>query len=121
MMNRANKNGQPQPGYHSTNNEIKAVNTLYGLIMGITADRIVTDQEIQFLNLWIKENERYTNAFPLNIIKRRVNEILADGIITQEEREHFYQTLIELKATNSRQPVRLADSAMVRFLKIPII
>jgi len=38
MMNRANKKGQPQPGYHFTNNEIKAVNTLYGIVMGITAE-----------------------------------------------------------------------------------
>ena len=90
------KNGQPSPGIHRANNEIKAVNTLYGLIMGITADRVIQDDEIMFLSLWLADNEAYTNSFPLNIIKNRINDILADNIITQEERDDFYQTLIKI-------------------------
>lgn len=89
-------NGQPIKGLHLANNEIKAINTLYGLIMGITADHIVSDDEIHFLNLWLSDNEKYTNAFPLNVIKNRIEDILADNIITQEEREDFYQTLTQI-------------------------
>lgn len=90
------KNGQPQRGINLADNEIKAINTLYGLIMGITADQEVNDNEIHFLNLWLSDNEIYTNTFPLNIIKNRIADILADNIITREEREDFYQTLINI-------------------------
>lgn len=90
------ENRQPDIGIHLANNEIKAVNTLYGLIMGITADQSVNDDEINFLNLWLKDNEIYTNTFPLNVIKRRIDDILADNIITREEREDFYQTLTKI-------------------------
>ena len=89
-------NGQPNVGIHSTNNEIKAINTLYGLIMGITADRVITDEEIMFLKLWLEDNEIYTHSFPLNVIKNRINDILADNIITQGERDDFYKTLIQI-------------------------
>lgn len=90
------KNAQPPAGLHFANNEIKAVNTLYGLIMGITADQIVNDEEFHFLNIWLLDNEIYTNTFPLNVVKRRINDILADGIITSEERENFYQDLLKI-------------------------
>jgi len=90
------KHGQPHKGIHLANNEIKAVNTLYGLIMGITADKIVNDNEIHFLNLWLSDNEIYTNTFPLNVIKDRITDILADNIITSKEREDFYQTLTKI-------------------------
>jgi NAD-dependent DNA ligase len=90
------ENNQPPIGFHAANNEIKAVNTLYGLIMGISADQSVNDDEIHFLNLWLKDNEVYTNSFPLNVIKRRINDILADNVITIEEREDFQQTLTKI-------------------------
>jgi hypothetical protein len=95
-----NTQGQPDPGFHFANNEIKAINTLYGFIMGITADRTVTDDEVIFLKLWLDNNADYLNTFPLNIIKRRVDEILADGIINQEERENLYDILIELQGND---------------------
>jgi len=90
------ENGQPEPGIHLSNNDIKAVNTLYGLIMGITADQVVTDSEINFLDVWLRNNADYLNAFPLNVIKRRVDDILTDQIITKDEREDLYQTLVQL-------------------------
>jgi hypothetical protein len=95
-----NAQGQPDPGFHFANNEIKAINTLYGLIMGIAADRVVTDDEIIFLKLWLDNNVDYLNAFPLNIIKSRINDILADGIITQDERENLYEVLTELQGND---------------------
>lgn len=80
-------------GFNLASNEIKAVNTLYGIIMGMTADGKIIDEEIHFLNLWLMDNDPYTKSFPLNIVKARINEILTDNTITNEEREHFYQTL----------------------------
>lgn len=90
------RNNQPSTGLHAANNEIKAVNTLYGLIMGITADQDINEDEINFLNLWLKDNKIYTETFPLNVISRQINDILTDNIITQKEREYLFQTLTQL-------------------------
>jgi NAD-dependent DNA ligase len=89
-------NRQPERGIHFASNEIKAVNTLYGLIMGMAADNVINDEEINFLNIWLLDNEIYTKAFPLNVIKSRIDDILADGVITQAEREDFYETLAKI-------------------------
>jgi NAD-dependent DNA ligase len=90
------ENGQPPLSVNFANNEIKAVNTLYGLIMGISADNKITDEEVHFLNLWLVNNDTYLHAFPLNAVNRRVNDILADGIITHDEREDFQQLLSKI-------------------------
>lgn len=86
-------NNQPPPGFHAASNEIKAINTLYGIIAGITADRAINNDEVIFLSLWLKDNEAYAQSFPLNVIKRRIDSILMDNIITGEERDDLYQTL----------------------------
>jgi NAD-dependent DNA ligase len=93
-------NGQPEPAFHLANNEIKAVNTLYGIIMGMAADRVVTDSEIYFLDLWLKENNAYTKTYPLKPLKKRVADILSDGIVTQEERDDLYQILLQMQGNN---------------------
>ena len=94
-MNR-DHNNQPPPGFHAANNEIKAINTLYGLIMGIAADQSINDDEVNFLSLWLKDNEAYSQLFPLNVIKRRIDAILTDNIITGEERDDLFQTLTQI-------------------------
>lgn len=90
------ENNQPEPIFHQANNAIKAINMLYGIIAGITADQSINDDEVNFLNLWLKEHNTYTKSFPLNVIKPRVDEILKDSIITREEREDLYQTLSQI-------------------------
>ena len=91
-----NANHQPPTGIHFTNNEIKAVNTLYGIIIGITADGVINENEFSLLNIWLLEHEFYTGAFPLNVVKARVDAILADGQVTPEELANLNQSLSEI-------------------------
>lgn len=95
-MNCLDKNGQLPKGFHFANNEIKAINTLYGIILGMTSDGVITDQEIYFLSLWLNDNQEFTRSFPLNAVKHRVSAILEDGKITEEERVDFYQMLSQI-------------------------
>lgn len=88
--------GQPPAGFHFSNNQIKAINTLYGLCMGIVADGKINEREVLFLDTWLKDNQAYLNVFPLNVVADRVNGILADGVITQDECEDLYQILGKL-------------------------
>ncbi len=50
-------------------------------------------EEIIFLDTWLKENEQITDAWPANIIADRVQAVLDDGVITQEEAEDLKSTL----------------------------
>jgi len=60
------------------------VNTLYGLCMGVVADGVVQDDEVLFLDTWLKENEAFLSSYPLNVVHDRIARILSDGIITQQ-------------------------------------
>jgi len=45
-----------------------------------------TDPEISHLATWLEENRHISNEYPANIVFRRVNKVMADGVITDEER-----------------------------------
>lgn len=77
-------------------NLTKAAQTLLGICAGITADGHVNDHEVQFLHTWLRENSDVAATWPGNIIAKRVQGILADGVITAEERADLLETLQDL-------------------------
>lgn len=92
-----NEHGQPiSSGLRWADNEIKAVNTLYGLCMGILADGKVDDREVLFLDTWLKDHQAFLGAYPLNVVAARVADILADGVISQDECHDLYEMLGKL-------------------------
>lgn len=74
----------------------KAIESLQGLCAGLVADGQLNDDEIKFLHLWLKNNESIANIFPADILNRRLQEVLADGRITEDERTHLHETLADL-------------------------
>jgi len=90
-------NGQPlREGFNFSNNALKAVNTLYGLCMGVLADGKVDDNEVLFLDTWLKGNQAYIEHYPLNVLADRLDDILADGVISQQEKEDLQLMLGQL-------------------------
>lgn len=71
----------------------RAAQTLLGICTGIAADGKINDTEIHFLRTWLLQNFEVLESWPGNIIGRRIEAIMADGIITEEERQHFLETL----------------------------
>lgn len=102
-MTQLDENAQPIRAFHFADNEIKAINNLYGILWGMTSDGVINDQEIQFLNLWLMDNEIYTHNFPLNAVKARIEAILADGKITEEERVDFYESVSKIIGGNYQE------------------
>ncbi len=88
--------GQPPLGFHLTNNALKAINTLYGLCLGVIADGKVNQSEVLFLDTWLKDNHAYLDQFPLNIVARRLRNIQADGVICDAELDDLYHMLKSL-------------------------
>ncbi len=78
----------------------KALNTLMGILSGIVCDNKLENTEIHFLNAWLKEQEDISNLYPVNIIRRKVHEVLSDGVITEEERSRLLKDLQVLSGTD---------------------
>lgn len=71
----------------------KSLNTLMGIVNGIVCDGHLHDTEIHFLSTWLHEQEGISTVYPANVIFRRVKEILRDGVIDTEERDHLLNEL----------------------------
>lgn len=67
-------------------NLTKAANTLLGVCSGIIADGVINDTEITYLRTWLAENKPVRSIWPGDVIGKRVEAILADGIVTEDER-----------------------------------
>ena len=78
----------------------KAVELLLGLVTGIVADKHLHDMEITFLTHWLAENEYAASVWPGCVIAQRLQEVIADGIVTDEERTHLLATLQQMAVTD---------------------
>ena len=75
---------------------------LNGMIHGILADGVITDEEIRTLNTWISSNDYLTGCYPFDEIESLLLSILNDGIVTEDERnmlKAFLSNFIDLKSS----------------------
>lgn len=70
--------------------------SLIGIASGLIADGELNRKEIQFLSVWLTENRELATTWPGEVIYKRVVEVLADGVITLEERNYLQKSLTEL-------------------------
>jgi NAD-dependent DNA ligase len=78
------------------NDQHRAVATLVGIAQGLLADQQLVDSEIRFLQSWLEQNEAISAIWPGSSLFATVNAILADGIVSNEERVHLIDTLQKL-------------------------
>ena len=64
----------------------KAIHTLEGIIRGITSDGKVTEGEMSILTGWMMDHGQFAHRHPFNEVLPRIHEIVADGIIDEEEK-----------------------------------
>lgn len=79
-----------------TNEMRRSCGALLGIIQGILSDQQLNDQEVTFLRDWLTNNEAISTAWPGDVVLAQVQQILADGIITPEERAHLAGVLQDL-------------------------
>ncbi|MHB8077614.1 BRCT domain-containing protein [Desulfosporosinus fructosivorans] len=60
---------------------------LHGILHGILADNILTDEEIIKLSDWINEHDYLNGIYPYDEIKSLLKSVLSDGVIDEDERE----------------------------------
>lgn len=91
-----------------------AIEHLLGMAQGMLADGHLHDMEIQFLSAWIESNAEAAQEWPISAVAARLRNALADGVITEEERDHLTATLRDLLANDfsetgsaTQEPTRL--------------
>lgn len=77
----------------------RALEHLLGIVDGIVADGHIADSEVHFLSTWMSAHAEAAAEWPGSLIHRKVREILADGIITNTEKEHLLKVLQDVGAT----------------------
>ncbi|MEN6630031.1 MAG: BRCT domain-containing protein [Sulfuricella sp.] len=74
----------------------KAAQSLLGICAGISADGHLADAEIAFLRTWLADNADAAAVWPGSALVRRIDEILADGVVTPDERASLLASLQQL-------------------------
>lgn len=60
--------------------------TLNGILHGTLSDGVLSDKEILYLNSWMDESDFLTGTYPYDEIRDIIKQVLADSVITEEER-----------------------------------
>jgi hypothetical protein len=94
----------------------KGARTLLGICSGLTADGTLNDTEIVFLRTWLTENASVATIWPGDVIANRIEIVLADGLITADERAD----LLDLLTSISGQEFQETGSAAVSGPALPL-
>lgn len=81
-------------GYRDKAVSERQVDELIGICRGITADGVITQGEAEFIHKWLIANQSAFSDNPfLASLFVRVHEMLADGILDNEESQELLETL----------------------------
>ena len=87
-----------------------------GIAKGIILDQVITDKEIICFQEWIENNMQLKGHYPFDKISEVCKSILADGIITTEEKDNLFSLLTDFvnpSAINLSQKVNICFSEKV--------
>lgn len=65
----------------------KSVNSLLGIIEGIAIDGAINPSELAFFKLWLGDHQEVQELHPFNELVPVVQAAVADGVLTQDERD----------------------------------
>ena len=71
----------------------RQIDELIGIARGLAADNKLNHEEVQFLQKWLAANIDVSDQPLIRTLYRRVNDVLADGIIDTDECEELLDTL----------------------------
>lgn len=71
----------------------RAIQEMQGAASVIIFDGKVSDDEVEFLKLWLEKYRQYSTKFPLDELAALFAQITQDGVVTQVEREDLFNFL----------------------------
>lgn len=101
--------------FHQERIDRKSVDALIGISVGLIADGQINQLEAQFLQKWIETNLTHLDDPVVNILFRRLNDMLSDGILSAEEAEDL---MLLLKQFTGIAPASNAPALRVSSLPL---
>lgn len=83
-------------GAAEDNQLTQSCSELLGIAEGLLADGELRDSEVHFLSKWLDKHGTISCTWPGDILHGRVRDVLADGVITPEERTYLVNTLTQI-------------------------
>lgn len=71
----------------------RQVDELVGIARGLIADGKIHEAEVAFLQKWLAANSAICEQPLIRVLYQRVDEILADGLVDEDERQDLFDTL----------------------------
>ena len=87
--------GQPLREFNYWRNRDKLLNNLVGIIDGLLADGKVDEQEVLYLDTWLKDSQVLAGNWVFDQLRQKVSAVLKDGVISAAELEHMKEVLPE--------------------------
>lgn len=92
--------GQPKVAFNVDVMKDRHIDELIGICRGILADDRIVKPEANFLMSWLNDHRSYVNQYPFNILYKRLDEMLADGILDNEEEVELIEILKSFTGDN---------------------
>jgi NAD-dependent DNA ligase len=94
----------------------RSIDELIGICKGVLADGIVDENEAKFLLNWMKANRHATDTWPASVLYPRLEEMLADGVLDEEEQADLLDLVIDI--TGGGLAPTPADASMATLLPV---
>lgn len=87
--------------FNHAKNQAKALDSLLGILNGIDADSRLVEHEINYLLNWLNNQDESMKTGDFLDIEDCIQDILDDGVITQEEKDDLQQLIRDVITYNS--------------------
>lgn len=94
---------------------------MVGVVRGIIADGVVSPGEATRLVEWTRENPQVAARWPANVLARRLENIVRDGLVDARERDHLEAILAQLAENPGRMGLSLATDLPVDDPAPPVV
>jgi len=105
--------------FHQARIDRRAADALVGLAAGISADGAINQQEAEFLESWISSNLVHLDDPVVNLLYRRLSDMLADGVLDAEESAELLGMLYSFTGLSAGRP-KPSDNAFVTPNDLPL-
>lgn len=71
----------------------RQVDELIGMARGFIADKKIEQDEVEYLHSWLAANLAISDEPMIRMLYRRINQVLADGVVDADEKADLLDTL----------------------------
>jgi len=112
------EHGQPPAWLNVAGRARRSIDELLGLCKGVIFDGVVLETEVTAIAQWLTHHPDVWDVWPADAVARRVQRILQDGIVEDEEREDLRELLMQVTGSGA-ETAALEDQATTLPLDTP--